>query len=91
MSEVKPCVKCGAQERYRPNPGKTVGKCVPCTRVRDAAYKAAHREEGRAYYVAYYAAMTSQQYAMYRLRKNRSNRAAADRRDQQRLQEMGLE
>jgi len=46
--ETKPCIKCGSTERYKPEPGKKLGKCKACKKARDKAWKKANPEKCRA-------------------------------------------
>jgi len=50
VRSVRPCVRCGAVERY------PWGGCKPCARARGAAWRAANREARLKYNAEYRAA-----------------------------------
>ena len=41
----KPCIKCGSTERYKPKPGKKLGDCKACHKVRNKTWKQANPEK----------------------------------------------
>lgn len=45
---VKPCVKCGSTERYKPRPGRKIGNCKACQKTKDKAWRKANPEKLRA-------------------------------------------
>lgn len=54
--DVKPCVKCGARDRKKPQKGRKIGNCRPCVLARQAAWRADNPKKARAQYTAYRAA-----------------------------------
>ena len=45
---VKPCVKCGGTQRYKPRKGLQLGKCVACEKALSKAWYEANREYAKA-------------------------------------------
>jgi hypothetical protein len=47
-SNNKPCRKCGSTERYKPGPGRKLGTCKACHKVRTNVWRQANPEKKRA-------------------------------------------
>jgi hypothetical protein len=47
-SNNKPCRKCGSTERYKPGPGRKLGTCKACHKVRTNVWRQANPEKNRA-------------------------------------------
>ena len=78
MTNVKPCIKCGAQDRRPPIKGWKTGACHPCSLVAKRKWRGANKGHINEYNRKYYAANGEKYYKEYRVanreRQNEYNR-----------------
>lgn len=51
--ETNPCVKCGSTERYKPPPGRKIGKCKVCRRAQSREWRKNNPDKKRTVTQAY--------------------------------------